>query len=209
VNIFSNWTPEMVAAHKERVRAGKFSKPGASSGESPRADSGRAQSVRAGKRIRREKSNENHTDRPQLQNGTLHPPRHKTTWKSGWREIGGKNIYARSRWEANYARYLEFLMAHQEIARWEHEPETFWFDDIKRGSRSYLPDFRVTFPGGRVEYHEVKGWMDARSKTKIKRMRIYHPNVILRVMDKKWFKANTRKLSGLIPGWEHGKITWC
>ena len=56
------------------------------------------------------------------------------SWKAGWREIGGQRIYARSRWEANYARYLEWLRANGSIAKWEHEPETFWFEGIKRGT---------------------------------------------------------------------------
>ena len=38
-------------------------------------------------------------------NGTLYPPRNGS-WKQGWREIGGIRKYYRSRWEANYARYL-------------------------------------------------------------------------------------------------------
>lgn len=124
------------------------------------------------------------------------------SWKCGWREIGGVRIYARSRWEANYGRYLEWLRANGSIAKWEHEPETFWFEKIKRGCRSYLPDFRITENDGSVVYHEVKGWFDARSKTKIKRMAKYHPKVVLRIIDASWFKANGRKLSQLIHGWE-------
>jgi len=124
-----------------------------------------------------------------------------SSWKAGWREIGGVRIYARSRWEANYARYLEFLRDHGEIAKWEHEPETFWFEKIKRGVRSYLPDFRVTFKDGRVEFHEVKGWMDARSQTKLKRMKKYHPAVVVRVIDADWFRAN-RNVRKIVEGWE-------
>ena len=137
-------------------------------------------------------------------NGTLAPNHPHGSWKSGWREIGGKRIYARSRWEANYARYLEWLKHNGHIIEWEHEPETFWFENIRRGCRSYLPDFRVTFTD-RTEYHETKGWMDARSKTKIKRMAKYHPSVVLVVIDSKWFKANRIKLRGLISGWEDGR----
>lgn len=124
------------------------------------------------------------------------------SWKCGWREVGGVKIYARSRWEANYARYLEWLRANGSILKWEHEPETFWFENIKRGCRSYLPDFRITENNGSIVYHEVKGWFDARSKTKIKRMAKYHPQVVLRIIDASWFKANARKLSKLIAGWE-------
>ena len=135
--------------------------------------------------------------------GTTAPNVKRGSWKSAWREIGGRRIYARSRWEANYARYLEWLKANGQIKEWEHEPETFWFVGIRRGCCSYLPDFRVTENNGTVGFHEVKGWFDARSKTKIKRMAKYHPTVSLRIIAAPWFKENGRKLSGIIPNWEN------
>lgn len=134
--------------------------------------------------------------------GKYSQPRPETSWKAGWREIGGKRKYFRSRWEANYARYLEFLKIHGEIKEWEHECEVFWFEGIKRGCMSYLPDFKVTNKNDSTEFHEVKGWMDERSKTKINRMRIYHPTVKLVLIQEAWFRANNRKLNGLIPEWE-------
>lgn len=143
--------------------------------------------------------------RTRAANGTMAPNHAGRSWKAGWREIGGQRIYARSRWEANYARYLEFLKKQGSVRKWEHEPQTFWFNKIRRGARSYLPDFRVTFAGGEVQFHEVKGWMDSRSQTKIKRMRIYHPTIVLRVIGSDWFKAN-RSIRNIIPGWERGKI---
>jgi hypothetical protein len=97
--------------------------------------------------------------------------------KAGWREIGGKRNYYRSMWEANYARYLEYLKRHHLIMDWEYEPVTFWFESIKRGVRSYKPDFRVTDSDGAVVYHEVKGFMDTKSATKLKRMSKYYPLV--------------------------------
>jgi hypothetical protein len=126
------------------------------------------------------------------------------SWKAAWHEIGSKRCYYRSRWEANYARYLEWLRLRGEIADWEHEPETFWFEKIMRGCRSYLPDFRVTENNGQIVYHEVKGWMDDRSKTKIKRMGIYHPNVKLIVIDAKEYRKLQAQVSMLVPGWERG-----
>lgn len=124
------------------------------------------------------------------------------TWKAAWREIGGVRKFYRSRWEANYARYLEWLRLRGQIQKWEHEPETFWFKGVKRGCVSYLPDFRVTAAGGAVEYHEVKGWMDARSKTKLKRMAKYHPKVKLIVIGAKEYKSLLPIVSKLIPDWE-------
>lgn len=137
-----------------------------------------------------------------LANGTLVMPRLKASWKAGWREIGGAKSFYRSAWEANYARYLQWLKERGEIAKWEHEPETFWFEAIKRGTRSYLPDFRVTENSGAVSYHEVKGWMDDRSKTKIKRMAKYHPHVKLIVIDSKAYRKIAETMAQMLPGWE-------
>jgi len=128
--------------------------------------------------------------------------REGASWKSGWREIGGKRKYFRSRWEANYARYLEWLKCGGHISEWEHEPETFWFEGIKRGCMSYLPDFRVIEANGLVVFHEVKGWMDDRSITKIKRMAKYHPNVKLIVIDSSSYKKLKSQMARMIDGWE-------
>lgn len=133
--------------------------------------------------------------------GNLAPPRPNASWKAGWREIGGKRNYYRSRWEANYARYLEWLKCSGQVIEWAHEPDVFWFEGIKRGCVSYLPDFKVTVGCG-VEYHEVKGWMDDRSKTKIRRMAKYHPGVTLVVVGAKQYQEIKKKMAALIVGWE-------
>lgn len=125
-----------------------------------------------------------------------------TVWKAGWREIGGQRLFARSAWEANYARYLQWLLLRKQITKWEHEPETFWFDSIRRGVRSYLPDFRVTETNGGIVFHEVKGWMDARSATKLKRMAKYHPQVRLILIDAKQYRSIKAAVAAMIPDWE-------
>ena len=140
--------------------------------------------------------------RARAEKGSLAVERNGVSWKGGWRVIGGVRKYYRSRWEANYARYLEWLKGMGKVAAWAHEPETFWFEGIKRGSVTYLPDFRVTFPDGSVEYHEVKGWMDARSRTKIRRMAKYHPTVRLLVIDSKAYRSLQRSVGALVPEWE-------
>ena len=137
-----------------------------------------------------------------IANGTLANPRPKATWKAGWRKVGGKRCYFRSRWEVNYASYLQWLVGLGQIASWEYEADTFWFDGVKRGTRSYLPDFKVTENNGEIVYHEVKGWMDARSITKIKRMAKYHPKVKLIVIDSSAYRALAKKAKYLVPGWE-------
>jgi hypothetical protein len=126
----------------------------------------------------------------------------KGKWEKGWKEIGGKRHYFKSKWESNYCRYLEFLKKHGEIVEWEYEPVTFWFENIKRGVRSYLPDFRITNKDSSTEFHEVKGWLDPRSKTKVNRMRIYYPEVKLRIIDGGWFNSQNRKLKAIVPEWE-------
>ena len=134
--------------------------------------------------------------------GTLCNARPKASWKASWQEIGGKRKYFRSRWESNYAKYLQFQKENGLIKEWHHECETFWFDGIKRGCVSYLPDFKVETNDGNHEFHEVKGWMDSASKTKIKRMAKYYPKIILKVFDSVWYRANSPKLSMIIKDWE-------
>jgi hypothetical protein len=136
------------------------------------------------------------------QRGTQLPCRTNVTWKAAWHEIGGTRKFYRSRWEANYARYLEFLKQQGKIKDWKHEPKTFWFEGIKRGCVSYLPDFLVIENDGSEAYHEVKGWMDDRSKTKIRRMAKYFPSVNLIVIDSKEYKALQKTAAAIVPGWD-------
>lgn len=122
--------------------------------------------------------------------------------KCGWRTIGGRRIYFRSSWEANYGRYLQFLKEKQQIYHWEHEPKTFWFEKIKRGCRSYLPDFKVFDFLGNHHWVEVKGYMDPRSATKLKRFAKYYPKEKITLIEKPWFMQNKDILKKLIQGWE-------
>ena len=120
------------------------------------------------------------------------------------KKLSPKGIYFRSSWEANYARYLNFLMDRGQIQRWEYEPHVFWFEEIKRGVRSYLPDFKVWETINDEPYYvEVKGFMDAKSKTKLKRMAKYYPEVKLVLVDKDKYNEIKYKLSSLIKNWEH------
>src|ERR1700677_1749865 len=100
----------------------------------------------------------------------------------GWYTIAGRKIYFRSKWEWKFALWLQSLKEKGLILEWEHEPKTFWFNEIKRGTRSYLPDFRVSMLDGFQYWIEVKGYMDAKSATKIKRFRKYYPGELLEVV---------------------------
>jgi hypothetical protein len=115
--------------------------------------------------------------------------------KKGTITIVDKTFFARSRWEANIGAYLQFLKEKNEIKDWEHEPKTFWFLEIKRGVRSYLPDFFITNNDDSTYYIEVKGYMDAKSKTKLKRMAKYYPDVKVDVIEEKRYNAIKRNSS--------------
>lgn len=77
------------------------------------------------------------------------------------------DTYFRSSWEANYARYLNLIGV-----KWEYEPKTFIFEKIKRGTRSYTPDFYLTEED---KWIEIKGWFSSKDKTKLKRFKKYYP----------------------------------
>ena len=112
-------------------------------------------------------------------------------------------LYLRSRWEANYARYLMWLESRGEIQRWEYEPDTFWFENIKRGVRSYLPDFKIWKTKDSEPYYvEVKGNMDAKSATKLKRMAKYHPDVSVELCDRHVYNTIRKSFGKIIPNWE-------
>lgn len=109
--------------------------------------------------------------------------------KSGKYKIGNQIIFFRSKWEANYALYLEYLKNHNKIIKWEYEKDTFVFDKIKRGTRAYLPDFKITNNNKTIVYHEIKGYFDKKSKTKIKRMAKYYPEIRLKIIDEVAYKS--------------------
>lgn len=122
---------------------------------------------------------------------------------------GGKrpdlnNQYFRSRWEANYARYLNFLIRCKQIKKWEYEIDTFFFENIKRGINSYTPDFKIYNTNGTIEYHEIKGYLNNQSKTKLNRMAKYYPDKKIIVIGHKEYKALYNKLKKIIPHWEIG-----
>jgi len=124
--------------------------------------------------------------------------------KGGYREdIPG--MYFRSAWEANYARYLNKLMAMKVVESWAYEPKTFWFDGIKRGVMSYKPDFCVVYKGDPKEvYVEIKGWQTPKDRTKWRRMAKYHPEIKLEIVGEKQYLALKRKWANAIPNWEMG-----
>ena len=123
-------------------------------------------------------------------------------WKQGKRKIGKREIYFRSRWEYNYALYLEYLKKSKKIKEWEYEPIRFVFEKIKRGTTSYLPDFSVTRNDNTKYYIEIKGWMYDSGATKLKRMAKYYPEIELVLIDKVQYKIFQKEWKDKLKGWE-------
>lgn len=85
--------------------------------------------------------------------------------------------YYRSAWERNVARVLQWLEGEGELLSWTYEPRRYEFPQIKRGCIDYLPDFEITESDGTVRLVEVKGQLDSRSRTKLKRFKKYYPEL--------------------------------
>lgn len=118
-------------------------------------------------------------------------------------DLGG--VFFRSSWEANFARYLNLLMKMKIVESWEFEPHTFWFEGVKRGVVSYLPDFRIIYRNDPTpEYVEIKGWVTNKDRTKWRRMAKYHPTIKLVVIGEKEYRTIQNKWSSAIPEWERG-----
>lgn len=119
----------------------------------------------------------------------------------GWREIGDKRFFFRSKWEMNVAYYIEWLKMNKQIIDWSYEEDTFWFEKIRRGVRSYTPDFKITENDGSIKYTEVKGWMDDKSKTKLKRMAKYYPKIKIELIGEAEYKLLKSQV-GRLCNWE-------
>lgn len=112
------------------------------------------------------------------------------------------DISFRSSWERNFARILNIWVKEKEIDAWYFEPDEFEFSNIKRGTRYYLPDFKIIEPTGSHYYIEIKGWMDSKSKTKLKRFAKYYNHETLILVDKIEYKKYKKKYASRIAKWE-------
>lgn len=120
---------------------------------------------------------------------------------SGQYECSKGSIYFRSKWEANYSKYLDWLVEQKQIKGWEYESEVYTFEGIKKGTTTYKIDFKVWINDKDFEIHEVKGFMDQRSKTKLKRMAKYFPSVKVVLVDGKAYQEIIKKMKGVIKFW--------
>jgi hypothetical protein len=122
--------------------------------------------------------------------------------RGGWFDNHeGKRYYMKSQWELNWACYQEFRRKRGLIKDWLYEPDEYWFDQIKRGTRSYRPDFKIIGFKDEFYYDEVKGYMDKTSLTKLNRMKKYYPHIVVNIIDHARIKAVGRNKS-IIPGWQ-------
>jgi hypothetical protein len=131
------------------------------------------------------------------------PARKENRVRSG-RRADLDNRYFRSSWEANYARYLNWLQANNQIAGWEFEPQTFYFQ-VKRGPTSYTPDFKILLLGGQTyEWHEIKGHMDPTSVSKLRKFKKFYPAeyAALRLIDGPIYQTIANSVRAFIPTWE-------
>ncbi len=106
-------------------------------------------------------------------------------------------VHFDSRYEANYARYLN----HMGIV-WERCAKTFDFAGVTRGAVCYKPDFYLPETD---EYIEIKGWEQSSDRTKWKRMAKYHPDVKLRVVPKPEYLKIEREYGKQIENWEFAR----
>ena len=85
------------------------------------------------------------------------------------------DLFVRSSWEANVARYLNY-----HGYSWEYEPHIFVFEGIKHGTTSFCPDFKVQNGWGHI-WIEVKGQLDSQDKTRIRRFKKMFPDEFKRL----------------------------
>ena len=85
--------------------------------------------------------------------------------KTGYRKDIDLNV--RSSWEANFVRVLNIYKVD-----FKFEPTVFSFP-VKRGTKGYTPDFLLEKSN---DWVEIKGYLDDKSKIKLRRFKRYYPN---------------------------------
>lgn len=77
------------------------------------------------------------------------------------------NLFFRSQWEANFCRILKY-----EKIDFFYEPKVFYFEGVKRGTMSYLPD--IYLPELDI-YIEIKGQLTSQGRVAVNRFKKYFP----------------------------------
>lgn len=117
----------------------------------------------------------------------------------------------RSNLEANLERYLRFI-GYQMWTGEEVPPPGRWYRyegrrwPLPGGCGDYLADYEV-WPGlidprRPYEVLEAKGWLDARSKTKLRRMAKLHPESPVELITAQTLAGLVGRARSVIPYWE-------
>ncbi len=98
----------------------------------------------------------------------------------------------RSKWERDYATYLDYAKAVNAIWDWAYEPDRF---DIGVGAK-FTPDFRVVVNRGESpEYREVKGYRREAAMVRLKvaaKMYPQHRWVLVTKIQGQWVHTELR-----------------
>jgi hypothetical protein len=103
-----------------------------------------------------------------------------------------KGIVFASQLEAEYAQYLDLLIAGKEIESWLYEPVTFRITKDDKQT-TYTPDFRVVMKD-HIEFHETKGHLLESANVKFKVAASTYPEHRWLMIKKG--KGSRRKTSG-------------
>lgn len=108
----------------------------------------------------------------------------------------GRTITTKSNGETRFALFLDILQATGTVRAWDYESKEFWFEDIKRGTVSYKPDFVVDWwNGGRIFYEVKCGKFRQKDCTKWKRLAKKYPDTkLVLVIDRNYNKGNAARI---------------
>lgn len=109
--------------------------------------------------------------------------------RAGIRPDISPTLYFYSRWEANYARLLDYLDIY-----WVHQPRAFTLPSQKYTPDFYLPEIDT--------YIEIKNYLSAYSKKRDEEFRAAYPKVRLRMILGAEYHELERKYGHTIPHWE-------
>lgn len=115
--------------------------------------------------------------------------------KAGVRHDIDDKTYFFSRWEANYARILNFIGA-----KWVHQPKRF-----RLKSQYYTPDFYLPESN---KYIEIKNFLSDYSLKRDNEFRELYPELELELILKEDYKKLEEQYAQLIPNWEFSISKW-
>lgn len=99
--------------------------------------------------------------------------------------IGMKFYNFKSKFEANWALYLQFLKEQGKIFNWDYENRTFEFPHESSSQRfqQYTPDFVIwEKERGKPYYQECKGYYTGRDTTRFRRLLRHYPDIIIELV---------------------------